>query len=64
MFLYNPLMVDPRVHKEAKALINPGKEVTVIILDRKNEYDPKSNIDGAEIAMSIKKCFLNRYCKK
>ena len=49
MILSNPLMVDPRVHKEAKVLIDNGHEVTVIVWDRKQEHGPEAVVDGIRI---------------
>jgi len=49
MLLSNPLLVDPRVHKEAKALVDAGNEVTVIVWDRKNEYDKIGTVDRIKI---------------
>jgi len=34
MLLSNPLVVDPRVHKEERALVIRGHDVTVIVWDR------------------------------
>ena len=45
MILSNPFMVDPRVHKEAKALVDAGHQVTVIVWDRKQKYKPEATID-------------------
>jgi len=41
MILSNPIMVDPRVHKEAKALIEKGHKVTVIVWDKRREFKEK-----------------------
>ena len=49
MVLSNPLMVDPRVHKEAKALVDDGHEVTVIVWDRGHEYDHEKVVDGIRV---------------
>ena len=49
MLLSNPLMVDPRVYNEAKALTDAGNNVTVIVWDRKNQYEVESIIDGIRI---------------
>ena len=49
MFLSNPFMVDPRVYKEAKSLVEAGYKVTVIVWDRHNEYDAESTVDGIRI---------------
>ena len=45
MILSNPFMVDPRVHKEAKTLVENGHEVTVIVWDRRKEYKTEDTID-------------------
>lgn len=45
MILSNPFMVDPRVHKEAKALLDAGHQVTVIVWDRKQKYKPEETVD-------------------
>ena len=49
MILSNPFLVDPRVHKEAKALIEQGHEVTVIVWDRKKAYPPEDVVEGIRI---------------
>ena len=49
MFLSNPFSVDPRVYKEAKALLDEGNEVTVIVWDRHRDYAPESMIDGIRV---------------
>ena len=49
MILSNPFIVDPRVYKEAKSLVDAGHEVTVIVWDRKRDYDPESAVDGIKI---------------
>jgi len=49
MILSNPFMVDPRVYKEAESLVDAGHEVTVIVWDRKRDYDPESAVDGIKI---------------
>lgn len=49
MILSNPLMVDPRVYNEAKALINAGHKVTIIVWDRKKDYEKESIVDGIKI---------------
>ena len=49
MILSNPFMVDPRVHKEAKALVDNGHEVTVIVWDRRKEHEPESVVDGIRL---------------
>jgi len=49
MILSNPFIVDPRVYKEAKSLVNAGHEVTVIVWDRKNRYDSEDIVDGVKV---------------
>jgi glycosyltransferase involved in cell wall biosynthesis len=49
MLLSNPFIVDPRVYNEAKSLIDSGHKVTVIVWDRKNQYEFESIIDGIRI---------------
>ena len=49
MLLSNPFMVDPRVYKEAKTLIEAGHEVTVVVWDRKDEYESESIIEGIRV---------------
>ena len=58
MILSNPLMVDPRVHKEAKALVDAGNKVTVIVWDRKGEYDDEGIVDGIKIIRIYNKGLL------
>lgn len=49
MLLSNPLVIDPRVYKEAKALVEAGHEVTVIVWDRHREYEAESIIEGIKV---------------
>lgn len=49
MLLSYPLMVDPRVHNEAKTLIDAGHEVTVIVWDRKGDYEPEGTVNGIRV---------------
>jgi glycosyltransferase involved in cell wall biosynthesis len=49
MVLSNPFMVDPRVYKEAKSLVDAGHEVVVIVWDRKHEYQPEECVDDIRI---------------
>ena len=49
MILSNPFIVDPRVYKEATSLVQAGHKVTVIVWDRKQQYEPESIIDGVRI---------------
>ena len=52
MLVTNPVRPDrpdPRVHREAKALIAAGHRVTILAWDRKQECAPSENLDGIEI---------------
>ena len=49
MLLSNPFMVDPRVYKEAKTLLEAGHEVTVVVWDRKGEYPEESTVEGIRV---------------
>ena len=49
MLLSNPFMVDPRVYKEAKALIEAGNEITVLVWDRRRDYKPESVVEGIRV---------------
>jgi len=49
MILSNPFMVDPRVYKEAKSLVDAGHEITVIVWDRHEEYGLEDIVDGIRI---------------
>ncbi len=49
MLLSNPFVVDPRVHKEAKALVDAGHEVTVVVWDRRGDYEPEDVVDGIRL---------------
>jgi len=49
MILSNPFIVDPRVHNEAKTLVDNGHKVTVIVWDRHNIYKDEEIIDGIRI---------------
>ena len=42
-------MIDVRVYKEAKALVDAGHEVTVIVWDRKHQYKPEDVVDGIKV---------------
>jgi len=59
MLLSNPLMVDPRVNKEAKALIDKGYNVTVIVWDYHKKYIPEEYVDGIHI-IRVHNSFLMR----
>ncbi len=49
MILSNPFIVDPRVYKEAKTLVEAGHDVSVIVWDRHREYEPETIIEGIKI---------------
>ena len=49
MVLSKEFIVDPRVYKEAKSLVDIGHDVTIIVWDRKGNYEPESNIDGIRV---------------
>ncbi len=49
MLLSNSFIVDPRVYKEAKALIKKGYNVTVIVWDRKGDYPEEEIIEGIHL---------------
>ena len=49
MILSNPFMVDPRVHKEAKTLVDAGHEVAVIVWDRRHDYASRDVVDGIKL---------------
>ncbi len=49
MILSNIFMIDVRVYKEAKALVDAGHEVTVIVWDRKHQYKPEDVVDGIKV---------------
>ena len=53
MILSNPFLVDPRVHKEAKALVDDGHKVTVIVWDRKKAYPPEDTVDGINLVRIV-----------
>ncbi len=42
-------MTDPRVHKEAKILVDTENEVTVIVWDRRHSYNSKDMVDGIQL---------------
>ncbi|MCK4757543.1 MAG: glycosyltransferase family 4 protein [Thermoplasmata archaeon] len=46
MLLSNPFRPDPRVHKEAKALVGAGYKVTILCWDREQKYPKQETIDG------------------
>ncbi len=49
MLLTNPFRPDPRVHKEAKALVAAGHSVTILAWDRDRGPSAPTNIDGIEV---------------
>jgi glycosyltransferase involved in cell wall biosynthesis len=49
MLLSNPFMVDPRVSREAKSLVDYGHEVSVIVWDRKGDYPSEDMSDGIRV---------------
>lgn len=49
MFLSNPFIVDPRVYKEIKTLINKNYDVTIIEWDRKKEYKNEDTTEDIHI---------------
>ena len=49
MFLSKEILTDDRVYREAKALVDAGYEVTVIMWDRYGERKLKESVDGIDI---------------
>lgn len=49
MILSKEVTTDDRVCREAKALIDEGNEVTVIVWDRHKDYEPESIVDGISV---------------
>lgn len=49
MVLTNPFHPDPRVHKEARSLVEAGYRVTIICWDRKGEFPPNETLDGLDV---------------
>jgi len=49
MLLSNAFRPDPRVHKEARSLVQAGYRVTIICWDRQGELAAQETIDGIEI---------------
>ena len=47
-------MVDPRVHKEARTLVENGHEVAVLVWDRQNEHKPTAVIDEIKLKLQAK----------
>lgn len=58
MLLSNPFIVDPRVYKEARSLVEAGHDVTVIVWDRKKKYSSEGNIDGVKIIRLYNSFFM------
>jgi glycosyltransferase involved in cell wall biosynthesis len=49
MLLTNPFRPDPRVHKEARSLVQAGYKVTIICWDRQGELASHETMDGIAI---------------
>lgn len=49
MILSKEFTVDPRVYKEAKSLVEAGHEVTVLMWDRRGEYEKESVIEKIKV---------------
>lgn len=49
MVLSNPFLVDPRVQKEAKALVDEGHDVGVVVWDRRGCYSKVEEVNGVQI---------------
>jgi glycosyltransferase involved in cell wall biosynthesis len=49
MLLTNPFRPDPRVHKEARALVAAGHEVAILAWDRDKGPSAAANVDGIEV---------------
>jgi glycosyltransferase involved in cell wall biosynthesis len=49
MLVTNEYRPDPRVHKEAKALIDGGHEVTVVAWDRPRSRPPREVVEGVRL---------------
>ena len=49
MILSNPFIVDPRVYNEAKALVDNGHKVSVIVWDRHSDNEDEGVIDGIRV---------------
>ncbi len=56
MLLSNPFRPDPRVHREAKSLVNAGYEVTILCWDREQRYPTEETIDGIRIKRMGPRC--------
>lgn len=49
MLLSKEFVNDPRVHNEAKALVDAANEVTAVVWDRRGEYGQEDIVDGIRI---------------
>ncbi|MCK5397921.1 MAG: glycosyltransferase family 4 protein [Thermoplasmata archaeon] len=49
MLLSNPFRPDPRVHKEARSLIQAGYRVTILCWDREQKHPKNETIDGIQL---------------
>jgi glycosyltransferase involved in cell wall biosynthesis len=49
MLLTNPFRPDPRVHREAKALVSAGHKVTILAWDRTGGSPPVEAVDGIKV---------------
>ena len=49
MILSNPFIVDPRVYREAKSLVEAGHSVTIIVWDRHKDYPQEEVINGIKL---------------
>ena len=49
MLLSNPFRPDPRVHKEARSLIEAGYKVTILCWDREQKYPKMETIGGIQL---------------
>lgn len=59
MILSNAFTHDPRVHNEAKSLIEAGYNVTVLAWDKKKENHPRETKDGIHVVRSYNTKFMN-----
>lgn len=60
MLLSNPFGPDPRVHREALALLHAGHEVTVLCWDRAQKHPPTEQVDGIRVARVGPACGYGR----
>ena len=49
MLLSKLFMTDPRVYKEATALVEAGHQVTIISWDRRKEYNAEMVVDRIKV---------------